>query len=248
MTLPSISVCFPAYNEDATIAQVLQDAHSLLSGSGLEHEILVCNDGSVDRTGAILDSLKSEMPDLRVLHHPHNLGIRPTFEHLYSEASKEFIFLNATDQQWKTSILFEMLPLTEQWDIIVASRINKDYGLLRRFVSWGFNAVPLILFGVRTFDAGAVKLTRREIVQRFTIVSRSPFSEAERLIRAARAGYRITQYPVEISSRRSGRAHGVNLGLLAAALTDIARVWWALRTDSRGRADAGSSKRTTPIS
>ena len=73
--------------------------------------------------------------------------------------------------------------------------------------TWGFNTVPLILFGVRTFDAGAVKLTRREIIQRFPLVSTSPFSEAERIIRATRAGYRVTEYPVEVSLRKTGRAH-----------------------------------------
>jgi glycosyltransferase involved in cell wall biosynthesis len=231
MTFPSISVCFPAYNEEATIGEVLQEAHRLLSESGLEYEMLVCNDGSADRTGAIIEDLTCHIPRLRVLHHPYNLGIRPTFERLYSEAANEFVFLNAADQQWKTSILFEMLPLTKEWDIIVASRINKHYGLLRQFVSWAFNIVPSILFGVRTFDAGAVKLIRREIIQRFPLVSRSPFSEAERLIRATRAGYRITQYPVEISARRTGRAHGVKFSFLLGALMDIPRVWLALRNE-----------------
>jgi len=231
MTYPSISVCFPAYNEEATIGDVLQEADGLLSQSGLDYEILVCNDGSADRTATIIDDLTSHIPHLRVLHNPHNLGIRQTFERLYSEASKEFIFLNATDRQWKTNILFEMLPLCNQWDIIVASRINKHYGLLRRIISWGFNAVPLMLFGVRTFDAGAVKLTRREVIRRFSLVSKSPFSEAERLIRASRAGYRITEYPVEISSRRAGRAGGVRLSFLLGALLDIPRVWWSLQTE-----------------
>ena len=48
--MPSISVCFPAYNEEATIEQVLNEAHDLLHASGLEYEILVCNDGSADGT------------------------------------------------------------------------------------------------------------------------------------------------------------------------------------------------------
>ena len=243
MTLPSVSVCFPSYNEEATIGEVLQEAHILLSGSGLEYEIIVCNDGSVDRTAAIIQDLTTHIPDLRVLHHPHNLGISATFEHLYSAACKEFVFLNSTDQQWRTGILFDMLPLTKEWDIIIASRVNKHYGLGRRFVSWGFNIVPLILFGVRTYDAGAVKLIRREIIQCFPVISRSPFSEAERLIRATRAGFRVTQYPVEISVRRTGRDRGARLRYLLGALMDIPRVWWALRIKKVDKADhpAGSA-------
>lgn len=235
MSFPSVSVCFPAYNEEAIIGDVLQEAHELLSRSALKYEILVCNDGSKDRTGAIIDEMAVTIPRLRVLHHPRNRGIWSTFEHLYSQATNEFVFLNSTDRQWQTSIIFDMLPLTTDWDVIVASRIEKHYGTMRRFISWGFNRVPSVIFGARTFDSGAVKLIRREIIERFALVSRSPFSEAERLIRAARAGYRITQFPVEISVRQTGVAHGVNFGVVLSSLMDIPRVWWSLRSEQRPR-------------
>jgi glycosyltransferase involved in cell wall biosynthesis len=231
---PSISVCFPAYNEESTIGEVLQEAHELLSGSGLEYEILVCNDGSEDQTATIIEHAVAGLPYTRVLHHPRNLGIAATFEHLYSEANNEFVFLNSSDRQWATRIIFDMLPLTSDWDVIVASRIETHYRPMRRFISWGFNQVPSIVFGVRTFDAGAVKLVRREIIQRFTLVSRSPFSEAERLIRATRAGYRIIQFPVEVSARRTGVTKSVSPGAVIRALIDVPRVWWSLRSEGPG--------------
>jgi len=221
-------VCFPAYNEEATIEHVLTEAHELLSASGLDYEILVCNDGSLDRTGRIIEIVADRLSLIRVLHNPGNQGIRATFERLYRESAKDFVFLNSTDQQWETSVLFDLLPVTTRFDIVIATRDDKHYGLLRRLVSWVFNLIPVILFGVKTYDAGAVKLVRREIIERFTLVSRSPFSEAERLIRAARAGYRIAAYPVHVAERRTGRARGVSLPTLAHALTDVMRVWWHL--------------------
>jgi len=121
-----------------------------------------------------------------------------------------------------------MLPLTSSFDIVIASRNNKHYGLIRKFVSWAFNSIPTILFGVDTYDAGAVKLMRREIITRFALVSKSPFSEAERLIRAARAGYRIKEYPVYTSDRTSGRARGVSVSSLIEACKDVVRVWVSL--------------------
>ncbi|HEX8183161.1 MAG TPA: glycosyltransferase family 2 protein [Blastocatellia bacterium] len=229
MKLPSVSVCFPAYNEEATVGEVLQEAHDLLSASKLDYEIIVCNDGSADRTATIIEDIAARLPRIRALNNPRNLGIRATFERLYSEAAKEFVFLNSTDQQWPTRILFDMLRLSSDWDIIIASRKEKHYNPARRFVSWGFNLAPSIVFGVRTYDAGAVKLVRREIIERFTLVSQSPFSEAERLIRAARAGYRITQYPVEIAARHAGRARGVSFSSVIEALKDVVRLRLDLR-------------------
>jgi glycosyltransferase involved in cell wall biosynthesis len=228
---PSVSVCFPAYNEEATVGQVLEEASVLLAPSGLDYEILVCNDGSADRTGELIEAMVGRIPRLRALHHPRNLGIHATFEHLYSEARKEFVFLNSTDRQWRTAILFDMLALADDWEIIVASRRAKHYGRVRQFISWGFNRIPLILFGVRTYDAGAVKLVRRAILERFPVVSRSAFSEAERLIRAARAGYRITEYQVDVAPRETGKARGVSFGSVAEAMKDVLRVWRALRRE-----------------
>jgi glycosyltransferase involved in cell wall biosynthesis len=227
--LPSVSVCFPAYNEEATIECVLTEAHDLLSASGLDYEILVCDDGSVDRTGRIVETVAGHLSLMRVLHNPGNQGIRATFERLYRESSKDFVFLNSTDQQWETRVLFDLLPLTSEFDIVIATRNDKHYGLGRRLVSGVFNLIPVVLFGVRTYDAGAVKLVRREIIERFALVSRSPFSEAERLIRAARAGYRIAAYPVHVAERRTGRERGVSLRALIQALADVIRVWWLLR-------------------
>lgn len=235
MSGTSVSVCFPAYNEEETISGVLEEAHELLSGSGLDYEIIVCNDGSADRTGEIVESLKERLARVRVLHHESNRGIRATFEHLYSEATKEFVFLNSTDRQWKTEILFEMLPLTRDWDVVIASRMKKHYSPVRHVVSWGFNMVPRLLFGVNTYDAGAVKLQRREVIERFPIVSVSPFSEAERLIRAARAGYRITEYPVEIEERKAGKARGVSFSSVSEAFKDLFRVWHSLRKERKAR-------------
>jgi glycosyltransferase involved in cell wall biosynthesis len=243
---PSVSVCFPAYNEEPTLARVLEDAHSLLSRSGLDYEILICDDGSRDGTGAVVDEFVSRHPRARGLHHARNQGIRETYEHLYREAVKEFVFLNSTDGQWDTAVLFDLLPHTDHSDVVIAARRHKHYPPMRAFISWGFNLIPGLLFGVQTHDAGAVKLVRREIIQRFPLVSRSPFSEAERLIRAARAGFRITDRPTDTHPRQWGQPGGARGGLVVEAFADVWRVWRALRADSRqadraGKPVAGSS-------
>lgn len=230
---PSVSLGFPVYNEEKTVDGVLREAEHLMADSGLDYEIIVCNDGSTDTSLDIIKKVAGQFPNIRVINHSRNLGIRETFEDLYKEARKEFVFVNATDRQWDTAILLDMFSLVKDGDIIVASRKNKPYTPLRRFISWFFNVVPTLLFGVRTFDAGAVKLMKREIIGRFKLVSRSPFSEAERLIRAAKAGYRIVEYPVSVSPRASGRSHAIKINTLFSALVDVFRIWVSLYLEKR---------------
>jgi glycosyltransferase involved in cell wall biosynthesis len=237
--VPGVSVCFPAYNEGQTLRAVLEDARTLLAGSGLDYEILICDDGSTDETPAIIRDVAAGDPRIRAWRHDRNQGIFATFEDLYAQAAKEFVFLNSTDEQWETRVLLDLLPLSASADVVIASRRDKQYPPVRRAVSWAFNALPALLFGVRISDAGAVKLMRREIITRCALVSRSPFSEAERLIRAARLGYRIVEYPVDTRPRRGGRARGAGWRVVRAAAVDLVRVWIAIRREPR-RHEEGS--------
>jgi glycosyltransferase involved in cell wall biosynthesis len=216
------------------VGRVLEEACRLLSSSGLDYEVLVCDDGSTDATGAIIDEVRRHHPEIRLLRHTARQGIFRTFEALYAAATRDWVFLNATDGQWKTDVLFELLPLTEDADIVVASRRHKHYTPVRQLISWAFNAVPPLLFGVKTYDAGAVKLVRRSIITSLPLVSQSPFSEAERLIRAARRGYRIIEHPVETGPREGGMPRGGKWALVRAALADVVRLWLALRREARG--------------
>jgi glycosyltransferase involved in cell wall biosynthesis len=225
MSYPSVSVCFPAYNEENTVGLVLENAYKILKDNQIDFELIVCNDASQDRTGQIIDQFANDKPEVRVIQHSENKGIRETFEELNHSSKNTFVFLNSTDGQWKTESLLQMLPMTEKWDVIIASRIRKPYGIKRLFISWFFNLLPKLLFGVNTFDAGAVKLIRREIIRKFRIISSTPFSEAERLVRAARAGYRITEYPVEVDYRKSGKSTAVKWSVLRHTMADVFRVW-----------------------
>jgi glycosyltransferase involved in cell wall biosynthesis len=225
MGQPSVSVCFPAYNEEKTVGKVLHDAYQLLKDNQFDFELIVCDDASRDETGKIIDQFAVGKPEVKVIHHPVNKGIHDTFEELNQISKKEYVFLNSTDGQWKTSCLLNMLPMTEDWDIIIASRKRKPYGLGRLIISELFNFLPRLLFGVNTYDAGAVKLVRREIIEKFTLISKTPFSEAERLIRAKKAGYLITEFPVDVEFRKTGKSTAVKWSVLRNTLKDVFLVW-----------------------
>lgn len=226
--LPSVSVCYQAYDEETTLREVLEETEALLAGQGLDYEIIVCDDGSGDATGAIADEVARSVPSVRAIHHERNLGIPRTQKDLYASAGKDFVYIDGVDRQWPVSILLDLLPLTTEWDIVVASRRDKLYGPFRAFVSYVFNLLPRLLFGVRVYDAGATKLIRREAILLDRVISDSPFLAAELLIRAHLVGYRITAVPVDINPRRTGRSHGVSATGLRDALRDVVRVWWAL--------------------
>ena len=219
-----ITICIPAYNEEATIKQVVIDAELALKQASVPGEILVIDDGSADRTWEILCDIQKTVPILEIRRHNINRGIALTFTELYRWASKELVFLNSADGQWQMSTLLELLPMAGQHDIVVARRRVKHYGYSRHSVSWLFNVLPVILFATRTYDAGSIKLARRAIYD-IPIISSGVFAEAERIIRARRRGFRIGVKQVEHFPRHSGKALGASLSLTIEAAIDLLRCW-----------------------
>jgi dolichol-phosphate mannosyltransferase len=222
---PSLSFCLAAYNEEDNVAAAVEEAVAVGRAGGYDFEVLVCDDGSTDRTAAIVQELALKHPEVHLIQHGRNRGIIDTFETLYQQASKDYCFTNATDLQVPMHAVELLLPLLAHYDIVVGRRRDKYYGLGRRIVSGLFNVLPPLLFRARTYDAGTVKLWPRALVQSQRWVSRSPFREAERLIRAARMGYRIQQVPIPHYPRRAGESHGARPSLVLAAAVDVVRTW-----------------------
>ena len=219
-----ITLCIPAFNEETTIEQVILDADTALKQTSLTGEILVIDDCSTDRTWDILCNVQKTLPVLQIRRHAENKGIALTFAELYQWANKGLVFLNSADGQWKMSSVLELLPMAEQYDIIVALRREKHYGPGRQFVSWLFNALPPLFFATPTYDAGSVKLVRRAVYD-IPIISSGVFGEAERIIRAQRRGFRIGVKEIEHFPRRSGKGSGAKLSLILEAAVDMMRCW-----------------------
>ena len=115
-------------------------------------------------------------------------------------------------------------PLLAGANLVVGVRTNRHeiYTVPRRIVSYFFNKLPRLLFGIAIYDAGSVKLGNRAIFQ-FELVSRSPFSEAERLIKAVRLGYRVVFVPIRSIPRVAGKGHGSSWKNIRASVLDMFR-------------------------
>ena len=94
---------------------------------------------------------------------------------------------------------------------------------------WGTLANALFALDVRDIDC-AFKLFRREVLDAIPIASIGAFVNAEILVRARAAGFRIRQVPVTHQPRRAGRASGANPRVIARALLELATLYRELRT------------------
>lgn len=90
---PLVSVVLPAFNEAGVLEENLAAIEDYLHT--LDHlyrwEVIIVDDGSVDDTGRIAEAQRARYPNLRVVHHPVNLGLGQGFKTGFANARGDYI-------------------------------------------------------------------------------------------------------------------------------------------------------------
>jgi glycosyltransferase involved in cell wall biosynthesis len=223
--LRSLSIVIPAFNEAASIAATIDDALEVGSLVTRELEVIVCNDGSRDETGAIVTARSAADSRVRLIDRVANRGIEASMRALYATAKHDWVFLMSADRQWPMSALEPMAQAAHAGaDFVIGVRANKRtvYTPYRRVVSWGYERIVRAL-GAPGGDPGSIKLAKRELLHA-AVAARGVFAEGERVIRAARHGAKVVEVPVEFHRRGAGKATGARRDVVARALVDAVRV------------------------
>jgi len=159
-----VSVIMPAYNEEGAIAAATAEVREWVLDRIPGAELVVVNDGSRDRTGAILDQLAADDPRIRPLHKP-NGGHGPALRTGIDAARGERLFLIDSDRQIPLSAFPALWDAMEAGrDAAFGLRAHRDDPALRLWLTRVIRGVLPMLFGVRVTDANVpFKLLRRRL-------------------------------------------------------------------------------------
>ena len=94
---PSISIFFPAWNEEDYVERTVSRAVDVLSRLTDDFEIIVVNDASTDRTQEICEELATRIPQLRVITHPVNLKLGGAMRTGLSASTKDIVVYSDMD-------------------------------------------------------------------------------------------------------------------------------------------------------
>lgn len=226
---PTVSIIIPVRNEKEAIALVLDELLRAMDTVTSTYEILVNDDASTDGTGAILDSYEKKSRRIRVFHQKTPLGIARGVEFLYTKAHYSYIIIHSGDGEYTAQDFPSMIRLAqERYDIVIGNRVRKQYTPWRKMVSALYNGLTYIIFRVPIYDAGSIKVYRRHVIETIIPISKGVYNEAERIIRATKAGLSVCSVPAHHNKRHSGIATGAKLPTIVIACTDIVRLWYVL--------------------
>lgn len=231
--MPSVSVVFPMYNEEAYVARAVAAAREVLEAHFEDWQIVIVDDASTDGTGALADGLAAADPRVLAIHCPVNRRLGGALRTGYAAATKDLVFYTDADLPIDLRELPRAVRLLgyQEADVVAGYRFDRtSEGLLRAVYTFCYNHLVRALFGLRVRDVNfAFKLFRRSVLQRFPLTSEGSFIDAEFLLRARKAGCPIIQIGLDYFPRTRGTSTLASVGVILEILGEMARRWRELR-------------------
>jgi len=228
-----LSVFFPAYNEETNLQNTITKAVSYLNSSVRKWEIIIVDDGSTDKTGAIADHLAKTIKNIRVIHNQPNLGYGGALQSGFYNSRMPWIAFTDADGQFDISeleLFFQNQKETHS-DAVIGFYLTRSVTKMTVLTSRMWEFLVLLLFGlrVRDIDCG-LKLLSKKIINTIPHLKaqRGAFISSELLIKTKKYGFKITEVGVHHFPRKSGQGTGRNLKVIFGSFMDLFRLWWNL--------------------
>ena len=235
----SLSVVIPAYNEELYVEKCVASLEAVLNTTVSDFEIIVVNDGSGDKTAAILDAMQRSRPYLVTVHHERNQGLGRALRSGFERCRKDVMFYSDADLPFDFTELTRALRVMElkKADVVAGFRHDRTNEGFRRIVySFTYNWLIRLVFGLRIKDINfSFKLVRTAALRDMQLASDGSFIDAEIMIKADRMGLFICQIGVDYFKRQHGHSNLSSVGTILKILREMRREYPALRRIERRR-------------
>lgn len=226
---PSISLFFPAWNEEDYVERAVSRAQQVLSRLTDDYEIIIVNDASTDRTQEIAEGLAAQHPQVRVITHPVNLKLGGAMRTGFASSTKDVVVYSDIDLPFDLNELERALHLMEylEADMICAFRFDRtSEGAKRILYSFVYNLLIRSLFDVHVKDVNfSFKMVHRRVLESLELKSQGSFIDAELVVKAIRRGFRVFQMGVDYFPRTRGISTLASPSVIAKMMKELALLY-----------------------
>jgi glycosyltransferase involved in cell wall biosynthesis len=204
---PTISFVIPALNEEANIAAAVREALAAMGDRFSDYELLLFDDGSTDRTGAIMDELAAADPrHIRVTHNPSPRNLGGVYKQGIELARMDYLLMVPGDNENPGHALQAPFDAIGRADIVLPYPVNSQVrGSARHLVSRTYVGLLNHLFGLRVRYYNGTVIHRTANLKGLPIKTSSFAYQAEILIKLLCAGKSFVEVPIRIDPPKEGR-------------------------------------------
>ena len=235
-TCHTLSIIIPAYNEEKTIAELLQRVLDADLGEGIDRELIVVNDCSTDSTGRIVQSFIAAHPQAPITYlvHDRNQGKGMAVRTGIQAVTGDYVVMQDADLELDPNDFARMLPhlLSGQYRVVYGSRFLAEenshtyfsYQLGGKFLSVMTN----LLYDQRiTDEPTCYKMFDAGLLKSIPLDCKGFEFCPEVTAKVSRLGYKIKEVPIRYSPRsiEEGKKLRLRDGLKAIGTLLKYRFW-----------------------
>lgn len=200
-----ISVVIPCYNEQESLAELFEKLEATMHELKWDYEYIFVDDGSTDRTVAVLRGLRAKSNRVGVISFRKNQGKSAALNAGFRAADGDYVVTMDADLQDDPGEIPALMRRIEAGaDLVSGWKTNRQDPLSKTLPSRVFNKVTAIATGLKLHDFNCgLKMYRRDVTEAINV-----YGELHRFIPALAAweGFRVDEVPVKHYKRKYGHS------------------------------------------
>jgi glycosyltransferase involved in cell wall biosynthesis len=242
---PSLSLVIPMFNEEENIEHAIAWATEALERYCGEHEIIVVDDASTDRSAELVARLAAADRRVKLIRHEVNRKLGGALRSGFAAATGDLVLYMDADLPFDPDAIgpaMRALELTRA-DMIAGYRLDRTTeGFLRTVYSYLYNFLIGVLFGWPHRDINfSFKLMRRAVLDALELRSQGSLIDAELVVKAKNLGFVIQQLGLDYFPRVRGRSTLSSPAVIFQILIEIVRLFGDMHHPRRRNAPASAA-------
>lgn len=232
--ISEISFFLPCYNEEKNVKKSVTEVKKVLEKIADKWEIIIVDDGSKDKTGAIADDLSNKIKRVHVVHNRPNKGYGGALKSGFEASQYEWVAFADSDGQFDYSEIVKFIEKQKQTnaDLVLGVRGKRADSFMRKLFTLVWSKIlPRVLLGLRVTDYSCgFKLIRKSVYESVQpLVGEEKVTQIELLTKAQRKGYTFAEIKVKHLPRQFGHQTGADLKVIIKSIKDLLKLWAQLR-------------------
>jgi len=239
----TISIVVPALNEENNIKDTVAEIINCFRDNSREFEILIFDDNSTDKTGAIADELERSYENVKTFHNSSGKNIGGIYKAGLIVAKFEYYMLITGDNE---VIIKEIIPALKylcQADAVIFYHRNEHVRpLFRRILSRTYTNIINFLFCSDFKYTNDTNIYKKSILQDISVRANDFSYQTETLIKLAKKGLRFVEFGKDIRQRQHGKSKAVSISSFFKVSSSIFKLWLDVMVINRGKYNKKAQK------